>query len=445
MTYSMRHRRALACSLVLAASLAACGNEPGPRAAADGTGQERIRVGTEADAKEYYEKLDSLLPQTKKATLDELLSSLGYDGLTAFDVERLAPDTLMDPAKLGADAPKLSPPTNKGDILATRFFAPKIVNYQVEQPADHGVGWRKLVRLNARTDSPAAKDGVSAAHLLFNYVGKGADIDVFKAGARSQNNQVMFIGSGGPSSTPFARWSVYGEVVAPGQGGARILSLRAPFDAPRLGGNADYYVPDACADCHDSDLRAKLNFLDTDHWIDRSADSDFAGVFPTSKLGVLYDADPSLPPDDFKKAFERAFDVVVELNKEIATQNEAIGVGGRHLKAVKKWNENHKDGQRAHVPLTDRSLGQTPWNTDLEPDRELLPLLNQYCYRCHSTIRYSLFDRDAVFDNLDEIKERLRINPKSPVERERQRRMPQDRLFSEEQIRRLETLLDAMK
>ena len=30
------------------------------------------------------------------------------------------------------------------------------------------------------------------------------------------------------------------------------------------------------------------------------------------------------------------------------------------------------------------------------PDRELFPLLNRYCFRCHSSFAYHVFDRQAV-------------------------------------------------
>ena len=54
----------------------------------------------------------------------------------------------------------------EGDILATRFFAPKIVDIS-QTPLK--IGWRKLVRLRSRPDSAAARVGVEAATILFNF------------------------------------------------------------------------------------------------------------------------------------------------------------------------------------------------------------------------------------------------------------------------------------
>ena len=42
---------------------------------------------------------------------------------------------------------------NPGDILVTRFFAPKIMNINLPE-ATRPTGWRKLVRLKARRDRP---------------------------------------------------------------------------------------------------------------------------------------------------------------------------------------------------------------------------------------------------------------------------------------------------
>ena len=34
---------------------------------------------------------------------------------------------------------------------------------------------------------------------------------------------------------------------------------------------------------------------------------------------------------------------------------------------------------------------------DTDPiDKELLPLLNRYCYRCHSSLRFNVFDTEAL-------------------------------------------------
>ena len=36
------------------------------------------------------------------------------------------------------------------------------------------------------------------------------------------------------------------------------------------------------------------------------------------------------------------------------------------------------------------------WNANASPDKELLPLLNQYCFRCHSSVDYHVSQKKAV-------------------------------------------------
>jgi len=48
-----------------------------------------------------------------------------------------------------------------------------------------------------------------------------------------------------------------------------------------------------------------------------------------------------------------------------------------------------------HVPPYERGFGANPWNAASDQDRTLVYYLNRYCYRCHSSIKYSVFERDA--------------------------------------------------
>src|SRR5258706_3188597 len=89
------------------------------------------------------------------ANLDSLLKYCGYDNLTAREIEVTPSDQLM------ARFP--------GDIIASRFFAPKIIDVSnVGAPASQKkLGWRKVVRLRAKGD-PASARGITQMFLLFN-------------------------------------------------------------------------------------------------------------------------------------------------------------------------------------------------------------------------------------------------------------------------------------
>jgi hypothetical protein len=70
------------------------------------------------------------------------------------------------------------------------------------------------------------------------------------------------------------------------------------------------------------------------------------------------------------------------------------------LRAVNKWLELHETDLR-HKDVFARALTplkpeDEPWKADNSTDKELLPLMNQYCYRCHSSLRFNIFDRPAV-------------------------------------------------
>jgi hypothetical protein len=131
----------------------------------------------------------------------------------------------------------------------------------------------------------------------------------------------------------------------------------------------------------------KVNYLDTDHWIDRTGD-DFKAVNPAD---VLVDGE------------ELGYDTIRKLNTEIESQNSAvIGSGANFaLLAVRKWLDLHRKGQpNRHVPPFERALsnatGDPVWTAGADPDQELLPLMNRYCFRCHSSVRFHVFQKKEV-------------------------------------------------
>ena len=112
-----------------------------------------------------------------------MLVYFGYSNINARDLHGLASDALM---ALSA----------QGDILATRFFAPKITDVHdkpVEVP-ELGFGWRKLVRLKAKIGSAADANGMQAVYILQNMAVPNVADDPFAADKIGSNfNQAIMI------------------------------------------------------------------------------------------------------------------------------------------------------------------------------------------------------------------------------------------------------------
>jgi hypothetical protein len=360
-----------------------------------------VDPGDPKEAPLYYESIEKEL-ETPLPTFNAILTFLGYPGLTGREVEDLDPTTLMDPALLAATVTNAAfqasikkVPLAADDVLAARFFAPKITDVSVKegQPTVHG--WRKVVRLRARAESPARSAGLVSGWLLFNVFSNDAN----PFGTRSANNQVMLIrGAPGETLKP-VYWLVFEGVNNDAGDGRRIDFLNASFDN-RFGGDKKYYVPDACAHCHgglvgdEPDYKAaKLNYFDTDHWFDRTKD-DFQKLPPG--VGVLFDGGP----DTASEQFQKAFGVFQKLNAEVLAQNTIVDARTETFqsRAVARWLDLHKQNM-AFVDIFDRNIapsGGQQWTKDNPIDRQVLPLLNRYCFRCHSSIAFHMFDKDLV-------------------------------------------------
>jgi hypothetical protein len=232
--------------------------------------------------------------------------------------------------------------------------------------------------------------------------------------------------------------------------GAIGLGLKATFDArnpeTEAPGKDFYYLPRSCEDCHGKSIaNGKVNYLDTDHWFDRVKPSfgladgkfsqeDFTALTQLEALnpprhGILYDGGPDLTTAQFKKAFE----VFRKLNADIKGQNADAAVNpdvaaeaNFPLRAVTKWLELHDpalpDATR-HVPPHERGFGPQPWDPASEQDRILLYYLDRYCYRCHSSIKYNVFERREVARRKGDIEARVTEIQDATIW------MPQDRLF----------------
>jgi len=373
-----------------------------------------------------------------------------FKGLTAKDLEELPSFTLMprnnaeftelstrvaDPAAFNA---LLSLADFQNDnVLVSRFFAPKIATYYnavngVDEfaPIDPDAivpGWRKVIKLVPRSGSQAAIDGqISHAYILFNFKEKaGPDVDPF-VGNESGNNQVIIV-----PKNPLAGDRVFFAVYKSKSLAYGIeFFLQADFDLPGhvgrfLSGAQDskYFVPRSCAECHGHSLRigeeqplkgqpvdpqsgrptndfstgiykfAKPNYLDTDQWYDWK-DFDYRGV-SGSLNDVVFDGGR----DHSSANYARALDVIRKLNTGIANESLAAeldpNVPSFATLGAQKWLELHQTTDLRR-PYSVRSIGKSAWNEQNPDEMKLLRLLNNHCFRCHSSLRYSVFDKDAV-------------------------------------------------
>jgi hypothetical protein len=384
----------------------------------------QVAGGNLEDAKNYYQTvlsphLQFLTPETiTNSTIKDLLEYFGYSDITAKDLHRLPSSELM----------KLHEP---GDILATCFFAPKITQVEREAPQipQSGFGWRKLIRFKARTASKAAENGIGALFFLQNIFEATIDGNPFDADKNfSKFNQAIVVRNKLVDLKNAAYFLAYGPLVK--NDGERPIKfgndfqdegkigfgLGATFDGrvpltdpdPETGVAAkDYFVPVACVECHGRDgRRGKVNFLDTDHWFDRVTPDyglsdekykleDFTALAASPKNGVLYDGGQEVS----KPEFQVAFGVIHSLNEEISNQNALFGeTRNFQLAAVTKWLAIHPPGPAGtvHVPPYKRGLGTPTWEPDNESHRKLLYYFNRYCYRCHSSVLYNVFDLQGV-------------------------------------------------
>ena len=69
-------------------------------------------------------------------------------------------------------------------------------------------------------------------------------------------------------------------------------------------------------------------------------------------------------------------------------------------------------------------------------DKEALELLNEYCFRCHGSIRFNVFDKKEVTDRHTDIRARLK-----PAPDQLKIKMPPDRTLSPQEIDRLRQIL----
>jgi hypothetical protein len=372
-----------------------------------------LATGTEDNAKQYFRELSTKLgfstpDKIFQTTLDDVGTYLGYSGITGSDLQNLDPKLLMNPDSLLAEQNGLEHQSNvvtslgavpfrPDDILATRFFAPKIMDIKAPE-ATRKLGWRKLVRLRARVGSPAQINHITGGIILFNFFTEPG-VTPFSPTNESINTQVMLLTEASSVATPnndgmdALYWLDYGPLSS---GGKLSLALNASFDANELPQtNNDvrpYYVPDGCVACHGINKAGPLvNYLDTDHWFDR-LDNDFTNL-KASGISVVFDAHTN---DTSSVAYKLAFDVIRRFNVEADEEVSRTQPKHDETLASHKWLEVHAINS-AHVLPLDRAIGPSPtWSSQSAADAEMLDAFNRYCFRCHGTVKFSVFNRTEM-------------------------------------------------
>jgi len=428
--------------------------------------EEFVSPGDADSAREYYAflaeemgYLDDKPPYDAPRDIDELLGYFGYGGLRAGEFERLSPETLMDTDLLAAD---LSPkdkerfdrffrdlPLQKDEILCTRFFSPKSTD--VSRSAEgRAYAWRKIVRLKARDGSRARKKGFSALFFMFNFYEKDLGKSPFEK--HSKTNQAILLRAPGAKLRNPLYWMIFDTLERKGVRGAYLNSSwdAADPDLERDDPNAPeshYYAPDSCATCHGGRSKpsarflypqATLNYIDTDHLFDRiQPDNDFAKL-GQSNLGVVYDGGK----DTATMKFTRAFDVIRKLNSEIYAFNRSVDENGFLARAPKNWLDLHAKTEQ-YIPLLQRAIKQDGpakrvWSADNPIDRELLPMLDRYCFRCHSAVKYHVYDKEEFWKRVASGKVEQFVSGDDPM-------MPQDRRLPKEAQARLLELIGKLK
>jgi len=376
-----------------------------------------VRQGSPQDAIRYYRQIAVELGIRDRASilysrLDDVVLYAGYAGLSGDDLQRLAPNVLMDQSTLVGSGvfdssifaeQVATAPIGVGDVLSARFFAPKIINVN-DPPDTRKLGWRKLIRLRPRAGSAAAQHNISSIIILFNFFTAPGE-KPFGPTADSVNTQVILTREVVGKDSIY--WLDYGPLA---QGGRLSLQLDASFDAGDLKSAANttapYYVPDGCVACHGLESnKALINYLDTDHWFDR-VENDFGRVRQEG-LHVLIDAgtDDSSTPE-----FQRAFEVIRQFNREAAAQNATAQPHSFHRAAAETWLRLHASSSEHVQPVLRAVNSSVMWKPDSAKDTETIGILNQYCFRCHGSVKFNVFDKAMVQDpqRLGLILDRLR-------------------------------------
>jgi len=389
------------------------------------TTKAHVAQGNEEGAKRYYRNLSKTIgfstpEKIFETKLDDVANYFGYRGLTGSDLQNLATPLLMGVTLPGGVA------VQRDEILVTRFFAPKVMNIKTPE-ATRKLGWRKLVRLRARPGSAAETHHISSGIILFNFF-TAPGVTPFSADNESVNTQVMLVTNLSNVPAPNTEgpatlyWLDYDRL---SKGGLLSFALEASFDANELQDGKEtqpYFVPDGCIACHgNNSRRSMVNYLDTDHWFDR-LDNDFPKL-KTQNLPLLVDAGTN----DFNTLeYKAALNIVRQFNAEADAQAQKAQPRHDEVLAAGKWLEVHASND-GHVLPVDRAIGEDPrWSAANTNDVKVLDILNQNCFRCHGTIKFSVFNKQAVIERRANIKARLQADAPIGIRMPPDRELPDD-------------------
>lgn len=337
--------------------------------APDGQIQMTIDPGNEPLATDYYARISAhgeLSWDVETSTCTSLVREfLGYPDHGCAGLEE------GSPAELSLAFP--------GMIESVRFFAPKISTVGSGTPPTE-LGWRKLVRLRPKNSSAAETAGVTGAYILFNFL----QVPGQPVKAGSQNTQVMLVRETPSAAGYWAYWMLYDDV------GNVTKFLQATFeDGATAAQGAKFYVPTACIECHGAgnEKSPYLTFLDVDHWLDRTQNPEEF----TEVTNPLPDVSGQLATSEVMATIRR-------LNSEISAQNERVKAPPHVRVASASWVALHPNGVGTlpqHERGFSRAAADRVWSSSAS-DVALLRLLNRYCYRCHGTKLYNVFERQNV-------------------------------------------------
>src|SRR5262249_30505317 len=156
-------------------------------------------------------------------------------------------------------------------------------------------------------------------------------------------------------------------------------------------------------------------------------DDDFAALNAPG-TPVVFDAGSN---DTNNSAFTRAFDVIRRFNEEALAQNVAVEPDGFETQAARTWLRLHARSDE-HFPPTARGFSTTAGPIWQASEANGLRLLNRYCFRCHGSVSFSVFDRPTVVGNAGLIIQH--IDPNAQQQRIDGWKMPPDRQLPQQDL-----------
>ncbi len=166
----------------------------------------------------------------------------------------------------------------------------------------------------------------------------------------------------------------------------------------------------------------------------------FRGDRGRSPWAPLFDAGK----DFNREQYHAAFDVVRRINAKIVEHNRSVDPKSIQTQSGQNWLRLHQQ-TAMHLPPIARGWGdqQRQWNESRDVDRNLLPLLDHYCYRCHGSIRYNVFAKAATGAHGEDTGVLSRID--KMIVKIENGIMPQDRELNDDQRKELIDWLNRLK